>query len=190
MQWRPGPSTPPPPAGTSNDLLHIDGRHGYDDVRADFEVYRGKLSDRGVVIFHDTHEFQPSFDVHRFWGELATTAPSFEFHHGHGLGVLAVGENAPTVVLEFLAAAHSDPDGVRETYHRLGIEVGLRAQAPVSNIVSPKCRWNQRDSARRFGRYAPRSTNGKNWPVCDGTKRHDSMSTLPSWSRRTSGSAG
>ena len=70
----------------SIDILHIDGRHGYDDVREDFEAYRGKLSDRGVAIFHDTHEFQPSFGVHRLWGELARTAPSFEFHHGHGLG--------------------------------------------------------------------------------------------------------
>lgn len=115
----------------SIDLLHIDGRHGYDDVRADFDVYRGKLSDRGVVIFHDTHEFQPSFGVHRLWGELAPTAPSFEFHHGHGLGVLAVGAHAPTAVLDFLTEANRDPETVRETYHRLGIEVAARAEVPV-----------------------------------------------------------
>ena len=90
----------------SIDLLHIDGRHGYDDVRADFEGYRGKLSERGVVIFHDTHEFQPTFGVHRLWNELAPTAPSFEFHHGHGLGVLAVGSQVPAAVLDFLAEAN------------------------------------------------------------------------------------
>lgn len=115
----------------SIDLLHIDGRHGYDDVLADFDAYRGKLSDRGVVIFHDTHEFQPGFGVHRLWDELAPTAPSFEFHHGHGLGVLALGSKAPDAVLGFLAEADRDPETVRETYHALGLEVAMRAEAPV-----------------------------------------------------------
>jgi len=118
-------------ADGSIDLLHIDGRHGYDDVFADFNSYRSKLSDRGVVIFHDTHEFQPTFGVHRLWGEVAQTAPSFEFHHGHGLGVLAVGSQVPASVLDFLEAANRDPDAVREFYHRLGVEVAMRAEVPV-----------------------------------------------------------
>lgn len=115
----------------SIDLLHIDGRHGYDDVRADFEAYRGKLSERGIAIFHDTHEFQPTFGVHRLWNELAQTTPSFEFHHGHGLGVLAVGSQVPAAVLDFLAEANRDPESVRETYHGLGVEVATRAEVPV-----------------------------------------------------------
>lgn len=115
----------------SIDLLHIDGRHGYGDVRADFDAYCGKLSDRGVVIFHDTHEFQPGFGVDRLWAELAPSAPSFEFHHGHGLGVLAVGANPPVAVLDFLAEAERDPDLVRETYHRLGAEVAMRGEVPA-----------------------------------------------------------
>ncbi len=114
----------------SVDVLHIDGRHGYDDVSADYAAYRPKLSDRGVVLFHDTHEFQPTFGVNRLWEELAGTAPSFEFHHGHGLGVLAVGARAPRAVLDFLEAANRDPDGVRETYHRLGMEVAMRGEVP------------------------------------------------------------
>jgi len=121
----------------SIDVLHIDGRHGYDDVLADYTAYRGKLSERGVVIFHDTHEFQPSFGVHRLWKEVAATAPSFEFHHGHGLGVLAVGSEVPTAVLDFLAEADRDPESVRDTYHRLGIEVAMRAEVPeLRRIVS------------------------------------------------------
>jgi hypothetical protein len=107
----------------SVDLLHIDGRHGYEDVKEDFELYRPKLSDRAVVIFHDTHEFKEGFGVHQFWDEVATTAPSFTFHHAHGLGVLAVGARAPQAILDFLAAANGDPDLMRETYERLGIRV-------------------------------------------------------------------
>lgn len=129
----------------SVDLLHIDGRHGYDDVRADYEAYRSKLSDRGVVIFHDTHEFQPGFGVHLLWAELAPTAPSFEFHHGHGLGVLAVGEDVPAAVLDFLAAADRDPERVRETYHRLGVEVALRAETPVLRQLVAELQGRLRD---------------------------------------------
>ncbi|WP_354569143.1 class I SAM-dependent methyltransferase [Glaciihabitans sp. UYNi722] len=107
----------------SIDLLHIDGRHGYEDVREDFETYRPKLSSRAVVVFHDTHEFQPTFGVHKFWGELSLTAPSFEFHHGHGLGVLAFGAEVPREVREFLAAGAADPVRMRRAYEVRGAEV-------------------------------------------------------------------
>lgn len=107
-------------ADGSIDLLHIDGRHGYDDVKADFETYAPKLSDRAVVIFHDTHEFQEGFGVHRFWDELAPTRPSINFHHGHGLGVLAYGPNVPEPVLAFLADAAENPELIRRTYEELG----------------------------------------------------------------------
>jgi hypothetical protein len=85
-------------ADGSIDILHIDGRHGYDDVKEDFETYVPKLSSRAVVVFHDTHEFQEGFGVHTYWDELASTKPSFNFHHGHGLGVLAFGSDVPEPV--------------------------------------------------------------------------------------------
>jgi glycosyltransferase involved in cell wall biosynthesis len=85
-------------ADGSVDLLHVDGRHGYEDVRTDFESWRRKLSDRAVVLFHDTNERQQDFGVWRLWAELRDQYPSFEFLHAHGLGVLLVGPNAPAEV--------------------------------------------------------------------------------------------
>jgi antitoxin (DNA-binding transcriptional repressor) of toxin-antitoxin stability system len=109
----------------SVDLLHIDGRHAYEDVREDFELYFPKLSQRAVVLFHDTFEFENGFGVHRFWDELSGEHPSFNFEHGHGLGVLGIGGSLPVAVSDFFEAAGASPDEMRKRYARLGARVGV-----------------------------------------------------------------
>lgn len=120
----------------SLDLLHIDGRHGYEDVAEDFGLYLPMMSERGVVIMHDTFEFQPGFGVNRFWNEVSTRYPSFNFQHGHGLGVLAVGHEVPEALLDFLVRASTDPQGARDAYSRLGAQ--LSATASLKTLVEER----------------------------------------------------
>jgi hypothetical protein len=106
----------------SIDLLHIDGRHFYEDVKHDFESWRSKLSSRAVVLFHDTRVRRSNFGVHRLWAELSRDYPNFEFFHEHGLGVLACGRDVapPLQKLLTLPARSKAAGAVRATYSRLG----------------------------------------------------------------------
>ncbi len=104
----------------SVDLLHIDGRHRYEDVAEDFETWKSSLSDRGVVLFHDTRVQRSDFGVWKFWKELEAQYPAFEFSHGNGLGVLMVGAKAPELLSDINNANPKDKLLIQELYARLG----------------------------------------------------------------------
>ena len=175
------------------DLLHIDGCHTYEAVRRDFETWLPKLSERGVVLLHDTAEYRKDFGVYLLWDELRERCPHFEFVHGHGLGVVGIGSELPQPVSRLFAtsaeaiAAHT----IRTSYQRLGGFIG-RLQNDDASMLARHARYLEATPLRglvRFARFAKRAAGAVGATLQDATsgaarEANYELKALPSRSRR------
>jgi hypothetical protein len=109
----------------SIDLLHIDGLHTYEASKNDFETWLPKMSDRGIVLFHDVCEKRDDFGVWKLWDEVSGEYDSFLFTHEHGLGVLAVGNVLPNDFRALFEVTGDEAESIRKLFQRLGS--GIRA---------------------------------------------------------------
>jgi Methyltransferase domain len=111
----------------SVDLLHMDGRHFYDDIVRDFALWRPKLTEDAVVLFHDTNVREREFGVWKFFEKVAAQHPSFQFSHGYGLGVLVPGDRVPAPLAPLIKASRETAHEIRTAYAALGGALTVRA---------------------------------------------------------------
>ena len=103
----------------SVDVLHIDGSHIYEDVKHDYETWLPKMSERGVILFHDIAVENGNFGTKRFWDETRQQFPSFKFDHSNGLGVLLCGPSQPEV-LRRIAEDRAHGEAVKAVFELTG----------------------------------------------------------------------
>jgi len=102
------------------DLLHIDGLHRYEAVKHDFEQWLPKMTDRGVIILHDTNVREGNFGVWKLWREISSRYPHFEFSYGEGLGILAVGPHVDPPLQALIDMNEDDKQRLYAFFYNLG----------------------------------------------------------------------
>lgn len=129
------------------DLLHIDGLHTYEAVKHDFETWLPTMSERGIILFHDTNVREREFGVWRLWREVAARYPSFEFTHGHGLGIVAVGSEVAPGLRDIFALEGDAKNSFRLFFHSLGQRVAVIS--PVEKVqLAKRSAWPVRQMLR------------------------------------------
>lgn len=110
----------------SIDLLHIDGCHSYDSVKHDFESWLPKLTNRAIVLMHDTNVRERQFGVWKLWEELRARYPHREFTHGNGLGLLVIDQYPTEAARQLVEVTNAEWPTLRQFFYQLGSRLSVQ----------------------------------------------------------------
>ncbi len=100
------------------DLLNIDILPTTEAVKYHFETWLPKISSDSVVLIHGINTKESG--IQEAWELLKSKYPHFEFTHGQGLGILAIGGIAAPELQEFFSASQADIETIRSFFFRMG----------------------------------------------------------------------
>jgi glycosyltransferase involved in cell wall biosynthesis len=146
----------------SIDLLHIDGLHTYEAVKNDFDNWLPKLSNKGVILFHDTNVRERDFGVWKLWGELRERYPTFEFLHAHGLGIVVVGTDVPQPILDLCESSPEVSAILRERLSQIGVRWVIAEQAADLKKHAENLETERSHLSQSLADYKAHATNLEN----------------------------
>lgn len=120
------------------DLLHINNSFSYVAIKSDFESWLPKISDRGIVIVHNTNLPIQGNGVKIFFEEVKSSYPHFEFLHGNGLGVIGIGSELNDEILKLFSMDSTDQIVFRNAFETLGKTVLSLAQCKILDTLLAK----------------------------------------------------
>jgi GT2 family glycosyltransferase len=112
------------------DLLHVDDRQDYAQLRQLLESWLPKMSRSGVMLFHGIGLRESGFGVWKLWEELKPLYPYFEFTHERGLGLITTGDALPQGLRPLMEASEQEAALIRQFFAQLGqrLKVGLEKE--------------------------------------------------------------
>jgi glycosyltransferase involved in cell wall biosynthesis len=136
------------------DILHIDGYDTYQAIKHDFESWLPKVSARGVVLIHDTNVRHSNFAVRRFWDEIRSGYPHFEFLHCNGLGLLAIGAIRSRELRQLLEANDEEARRIRNLFFEIGHSITLRLDNEGLNEIRTSLEQALREKEKKGNELA------------------------------------
>ena len=137
-------------ADNSIDILHIDGFHTYKAVSNDFNTWKGKVKENGIILFHDISVKEGDFGVYKFWEEIKGAYKNcLHFSHSHGLGILILDDE---LYKQIAADFYSDKIKCMQYSYNITKDELYEANAKVRELEDIKNSkyWKLKESVKKL----------------------------------------